>query len=493
MRRTTQLSRRIQLAVITASFLVLASACGRTPGRAPAEGAPAACTLLPPPRQSVPALTVGSAQEIDPTHAPDPRNASERLLFAHLYETLVQVDCTGQPRPGLARRWSTDTTGRRWTFELREDARFWDGTPVTAREVVAGWRARAARSGAAPDRYAATGERLVTIELPERSDELPLALASPRWAVASPGMHAAWPRGTGTYRVDPAGSSREVITLRPTTGQGTSPLRFRIAPGADGRDLLDSGVDVLVTGDPSVLDYAKTRAHLTTIALPWEHSYVLLLPSRARGLVASDTAAGPMSSAARSLREALARDALQGEARASAPPFWWGELGSCVLPVPAPTADDGPAGAALSLRPRIVFSRADRRARGLAERLAALAGFGRAGSLGSAALAGAVPELVEHDVRVSAIGVAEDELERLLRAGADLAYLVALPQRPMAPCDEMRALISAAGWVAREAGRARPLVPLVDTRAHLVVRRDAVGAIIDRSGTPHLVGRTEVP
>src|SRR5207249_1841429 len=90
-------------------------------------------------RDTVRVALVGS---VDSTHAPVPRSDAERLVFRQLYETLVRVDCSGRVTPGLADSWVSSDSGRRWTFSLRRGAQFWDGVPVTARDVLASWRAR---------------------------------------------------------------------------------------------------------------------------------------------------------------------------------------------------------------------------------------------------------------------------------------------------------------------------------------------------------------
>src|SRR5437899_2485107 len=77
--------------------------------------------------------------DIAPAHAPAPENDAERLVFRQLYETLIRVDCLGRVLPGLAESWTRDVVSRPWTFTLRTDARFWDGAPVSARDVVAAW------------------------------------------------------------------------------------------------------------------------------------------------------------------------------------------------------------------------------------------------------------------------------------------------------------------------------------------------------------------
>lgn len=53
-----------------------------------------------------------------------------------LLETLVRRDRDGRIAPALARRWQILDGGRSFRFELREDARFHDGTPVTADAVA---------------------------------------------------------------------------------------------------------------------------------------------------------------------------------------------------------------------------------------------------------------------------------------------------------------------------------------------------------------------
>ena len=77
-------------------------------------------------------FTVALSDSVVPGRAPVPHNRSERLVFANLYETLVQVDCDGSVRPGLADTWACTADSTTWVFTLRPDARFWDGTRVTS-------------------------------------------------------------------------------------------------------------------------------------------------------------------------------------------------------------------------------------------------------------------------------------------------------------------------------------------------------------------------
>ncbi len=57
------------------------------------------------------------------------------LLQGNLYETLVTVDEEGRFRPLLAQSWEVSADGRAYTFYLREQVFFHDGTACDAKAV----------------------------------------------------------------------------------------------------------------------------------------------------------------------------------------------------------------------------------------------------------------------------------------------------------------------------------------------------------------------
>ena len=58
-------------------------------------------------------------------------------ILRDLYEGLVSEDASGNLIPGLATRWQVSEDQREWTFWLREGARWSDGKPITAQQVIA--------------------------------------------------------------------------------------------------------------------------------------------------------------------------------------------------------------------------------------------------------------------------------------------------------------------------------------------------------------------
>jgi len=71
---------------------------------------------------------------------PDPAavvSGPELMVFRLIGQGLVEFGDRGEIEPGLAAQWSVSRDGLTWTFRLRPDVQFHDGTPVTADDVVA--------------------------------------------------------------------------------------------------------------------------------------------------------------------------------------------------------------------------------------------------------------------------------------------------------------------------------------------------------------------
>jgi len=401
--------------------------------------------------------TVGLTDRVDPTHAPRPTNDSERLLFRQLYETLVRVDCMGRTVPGLATAWRLDADGRAWIVTLREDARFSDGTRVTPSDVRASWTGDG-DSSLRPEvtrlveSIAETDDRTLAIRLQSPRGDMPLALAHPDLAIAKPVTGSAWPLGTRSGLV--AGGRASAISL---TRDNLETMRFLVAPG-DPRDLIDRGVDLLLTRNRAALDYAATLSSFQSAPLAWGRTHVLLTPGRTRGV--------PQLS--EDQREALAHDAVRGDARGARGPFGWQGLSDCLV--------SGAAGSPNRplFTPRIVYDASDDVARDLAERFVGLV---RAGSPGAAPFLDVLLPDRPRRTYQRATGLAGEVLARARRVGTDAGYIVALDNHPIDPCRDLQLLSGDVPWLDPET-----IVPLVETRLHAIMRRGRVSVTAEGDG-----------
>lgn len=67
----------------------------------------------------------------------DPVERDMMSIYDLVYESLVYIDDDYLPQPGLCESWEESGNGKTWTFTLRKNITFSDGTPLTARDVVA--------------------------------------------------------------------------------------------------------------------------------------------------------------------------------------------------------------------------------------------------------------------------------------------------------------------------------------------------------------------
>jgi hypothetical protein len=418
-----------------------------------------------------PIVSVALRDGIDPANAPRPSNESERVLFRQLYETLVRVDCHGHVGPALAASWRLDADGRTWMITLRENARFADGAAVTTADVRAAW----VRDHLGDDLHprvrrlvqsiVLVDDRVLAITLRSPRPDAPVALAHPDLAIARPATGSPWPLGTRADRaaVEPAPTDRAGSAAITITRDHGPPIRFLQSP-RDTRDLLDDGIDLLLTRDPATLDYAATLPLYRSVPLAWRRSHVLATPGRAP--------AAPSLSAHD--RQVLADDAVRGEARGAADPLWWQTLEGCTLAAAHPRDRSAPAPA-----PRIVYDAADATARDLAERLV---GLGRASGPGATTVLGVLlPDRPGAPLR--AVGLTGEPLAMARRRGADAGYILSFDRQPLEPCGEMAVAMDGAPWLDPAA-----IVPLVDTRLQAIVRRGRSGLAAEWDGVLLVAG-----
>ena len=175
-------------------------ACGADPGSAPLS------TTSGHARPLTRALG-GEPATLDPRLAED--NAALALL-QDLYEGLTAEAADGSIIPGAAQAWSVSEDGRIWTFRLRGNLRWSDGTPLTAAQFVAGLDAATVEDSQAPysallrevTSARAPDSRTVVLEVARAVPYLPAVLALPVAAPQHPpaGVDASV-IGNGPYRL----------------------------------------------------------------------------------------------------------------------------------------------------------------------------------------------------------------------------------------------------------------------------------------------------
>jgi oligopeptide transport system substrate-binding protein len=134
----TPTPRRISLreiSIIAASLVVVIGLITGTITTIASHSSPPATTVI-----SADQNTLTLSQGSDGLTTLDPAQAStqtEKQVATMLFAGLTQLDKNLQPRPSLASSWyRNDGDGLTWTFKLRPDLTFGDGSPLTAKDVI---------------------------------------------------------------------------------------------------------------------------------------------------------------------------------------------------------------------------------------------------------------------------------------------------------------------------------------------------------------------
>lgn len=160
------------------------------------------------PAMSDKTLTVVTPWEI--TNA-DPSTSGFVYQRMGIGETLVDVDDKGAIIPALAEKWETKDNGKTWVFTLRDDVKFHDGTPMTAKEVVnsltLALNKPTALESANIELIKAVDDKTVEFNLAEPLTTLPSYLTHATAIILAPASfddkgQATKIIGTGAYRAD---------------------------------------------------------------------------------------------------------------------------------------------------------------------------------------------------------------------------------------------------------------------------------------------------
>jgi peptide/nickel transport system substrate-binding protein len=189
--------------------------------------------------------TAFNAKSIDPARLFQP---TDYIVTHALYETLLTYagDDLREPVAGLAESWHNSPDGRTWTFTLRADARFSDGSPVRASDVV--WSFERLRNVDASPAFlmegittAAPDERTVVLTTTEPRPDIPAIVTTPQLGVLNADQVSAHGGTAGADAVTADTAERYLNTESAGSGayvldsySNTSQIVLRANPGHAG-------------------------------------------------------------------------------------------------------------------------------------------------------------------------------------------------------------------------------------------------------------------
>ncbi len=417
--------------------------------------------------------------------APSPLNDSERLLFGTLYETLVTVDCLGRIEPGLAESWTVSDDWKTWTFKLREGAVFWDGEPVEPRLINAYWHASENPWSMKPrhwlgrDQIRGISDRTVEIRLEVGDPELLYLLSHPSFGIAGNDMKPSatpkseYPIGTGAWMIEPGSHVRHgklvcIPNRKHPLGKdlaGSLVFDFRSIQDEAEPALLPPDIDLLITRERDVFQYAERSSDFTDQPLPFDLDYYLVAVDRTKSVAAL--------SADPELQCGLVRDVANTDAEelTSLYPPGTGDPIQTRLDLPGQHPYPPP----METLGKIAYPLFDDEARRIAERLSwkisALDSIGPVDSIATS-------------------------------RGGPLAHVVPVRREKIGESRRLNALLRQSPWLVRDREppsskmpQATPsqqiaielITPLYTTRPHMVSRRGLTGITIDYHGVIRLV------
>lgn len=240
---------------------------------------------------------------LDPTAGA--ASAIAEVVLYNVFETLTRIRPDGTTAPLLAERFSASPDLKTWTFALRRDARFHNGTPLTAAHVRFSFERAAAPGSTNKDRATFVAiERIdtpdahtVVLVLRHGDPDLPFKLGQATAIVVEPSTaatNAAQPVGTGPYRLEAWNRGSSVVLARWDGWRAPQQvalrrvtIRFINDPAAQ--------VAALLSGDVDAFPRVAAARSLALFRRDPKRFQVLVGGSRAKTILAMNNARPPLN------------------------------------------------------------------------------------------------------------------------------------------------------------------------------------------------------
>lgn len=289
----------------------------------------------------------GTPQQLNPLLSDPARDPAAEDVRALIFDGLMRIGLDGLPEPALAQSWNVDDSGQVYTFTLRADAAWHDGTPLSADDVIFTLRAIQNRAFAGDPTISVVWRDVLIDQVGERAIRCRLAApfapfltvatfpilpahlladrAPAEWATAPFNQH---PIGTGPYQLTEINSEHALLRANPSYYGGRAfidalELRFYANSTAARNALVRGEIQGLGLTGATDSGLASPARGFTRYSMPLDNAVVLGFNLRQPPL--SDQALR------RALAEGLDKDALlkqtlEGQAaRLDTPilPGWW--------------------------------------------------------------------------------------------------------------------------------------------------------------------------
>ena len=260
------------------------------------QASAAGAVYLALPGASARAATPGGTLKISVNVTPNLLNPmrhrlnSEYLLGEMLYSGLTRLGPDMSAQPDLAESWSASDDVTEWRFKLRENARFHDGSAVTAADVVASLQKVLDKATGSPGRrnlgpiasVSAEGDHVVLITMDLPYGDLPVALTYSTAKIAPASVIAndfdslaQRPMGSGPFKLVSFEADRlAVLEKNPDYFIPELPYLDRVEiqtfPDAAGstQALLAGEVDIMMEVQPSDFSRVEQASEVTALRTP---------------------------------------------------------------------------------------------------------------------------------------------------------------------------------------------------------------------------------